>query len=340
MIALRGAISVFIVIFYFIGIASSQADGGISGLKNTAGNITSNIQENISGIGGNNSINGQNQSNQNYDVRVALDHIFISKKNNSLEISEIVVFRNEGQEIHYTRDNHTFFGISTPPDIKNLKTEAMECCLVQDEGVVYMDPMQPIAQGSNFEMQISYTLLPGGPEYVFNKSAIYNTTSVLMLIDKKSGMSIDGSNETITLGGNEYKVISFNDLKAGETVSIPVKMTKEPDYLYAGIGVFSLFSIGLVYRFRGKIFGRKKEFTLEELEIEKRKIFKTIYGFEKHAGPEKSEEYLKLIEEYREKAIRIFIKIDKIKNKGQVELLKGMDEMQTKTTEINRGGLK
>jgi len=321
-ITLRGAMSVFIVFFYFIGIASSQTDGGISDLKNTAGNITSNIKENIAGIEGNNSINGHNLSNQSYDVRVALDHIFISKKNNSLEISEIVVFRNEGREIYYTKDNHTFFAISTPPGVKNLKTQVMECCLVQEQGMVYMDPMQPIAQGSNFEMQISYTLLPESPEYVFNKSAVYNTTSLLMFIDKKSGMDIDGSNETITLGGNEYKVITFNDLKAGETVNIPVKMTKEPDYLYAGIGVSSLFSIGLVYRFRGKIFGRKKEFTLEELEIEKRKIFQAIHGFEKHAGPEKSEEFRKLMEEYRQKAIRIFIKIDNLKNKGQSEVLR------------------
>jgi hypothetical protein len=144
-----------------------------------------------------------------------------------------------------------------------------------------------------------------------------------MFIDKKSGLSIDGSNDTITLGGNEYKIISFNDLKPGQTVSIPVKMAKEPDYLYAGIGMFSLFSIGLVYRFRGKIFRRsKKEYTLEELEFEKRKIFKTIYGFEKHGGPERSEEYRKLIEEYRQKAIQIFIKIDKLKDKGQSKLLK------------------
>ncbi len=59
---------------------------------------------------------------------------------------------------------------------------------------------------------------------------------------------------------------------------------------------------------------RKKEYTLEELEIEKRKIFKTIYGFEKHAGPEKSEEYRRLMDEYKQKAIQVFIKIDKIKN--------------------------
>ena len=301
-IALRGSISVFIVIFYFIGIASAQTDEIIS--------------------------TGHNLSDQSYSIRVALDHIFISQKNNSLEISEIVVFRNEGPEIYYSKDNRTFFAISTPQDAKNLKTQAMECCLVQEAGVVYMDPMQTIAQGANFEMQISYTLLPQGSEYVFNKSAVYNTTSVLMFIDKKSGTSIDGANETITLGGNEYNVISFNDLKAGETVSIPVKMTKEPGYLYAGIGVFSLFSIGLVYRFRGKIFRKnKKEYTLEELETEKRKIFHAVYGFEKHAGPEKSEEYLKLMEEYRQKAIQIFIKIDKLKDKGQYELLqKGMKQ--------------
>ncbi|MDO8726844.1 MAG: hypothetical protein Q7J35_12315 [Candidatus Methanoperedens sp.] len=302
-IASRVSISMFIVFFYFIGTVSAQTDE-------------------------NNSINGHNLSNQSYDVRVALDHIFISKKNNSLEISEIVVFRNEGEEIYYSKDNHTFFAISTPLDAKNLKTQVMECCLVQEEGMVYMDPMQPIAQGSNFEMQISYTLIPEGPEYVFNKSAVYNTTSVLMFIDEKSGMSIDGSNETITLGGNEYKVISFNDLKARETISIPVKMTKEPDYLYAGLGVFSLFSIALIYRFGGKIFRKnKKEYTLEELESEKRKIFKTIYGFEKHAGSERSEELRKIIEEYRQKATQIFIKIDNLNNKGQSEPLeKGMKQ--------------
>ena len=284
-IALRAAISVFIALFYFISISSAQV----------------------------NEVAGHNQSNQSYNIEVALDHIFISKKNNFLEISEIVVFRNEGQEINYSKDNHTFFAISTPPDAINLKTQAMECCLVQEEGMVYMDPMRPLAQGANFEMQISYALLPQTSEYVINKSAVYNTTSLLIFIDKKSGMGIDGSNETLTLAGNEYNVIAFNDLKAGETINIPVKILLESSFLYAGIGLFSLFSIGLVYRFRGKIFRGKKDFTLEELEIEKRKIFKTIYGFEKHAGPERSEEYRKLMEEYRLKAIRIFIKIDKEK---------------------------
>jgi len=179
-----------------------------------------------------------------------------------------------------------------------------------------MDPMQSIAPGANFDMQISYELTLQIQGYVFNKSAIYNTTSILMFIDKKSGMGIDGSNETITLGGKEYQIISFNDIKAGETVSIPVKMREEPDYLYAEIGVLSLFSIGLVYRFRRKIFRNfKKEYTLEELETEKRNIFNTIHGFEKHAGTESSEEYRKLMEEYRQKAIRICFKIDTIKKK-------------------------
>ncbi len=296
-IASRISIFVFIVFFYFIGITSAQT-------------------------GENNSINGHVPTNKSYDIKVALDHIFISKKNNSLEISEIVVFRNEGQEIYYSKDNHTFFAISTPPDAKNLKTQAMECCLVQEEGTVYMDPMQPIAQGANFDMQISYTLLPQTSEYVFNKSAIYNTTSLSMFVDKKSGMRLEGSYEAITLSGIEYNVVAFNDLRAGESVSIPVKMMQEPGYLYEGIGLLSLFSIGLVYHFRGKIFRRnKKEFTLEELESEKRKIFKMIYGFEKHEGTESSEELKKLKEEYRQKAIQIFIKIDELKDKGQYELL-------------------
>ncbi|MFZ3167722.1 MAG: hypothetical protein WA130_08910 [Candidatus Methanoperedens sp.] len=149
------------------------------------------------------------------NISVTLDHIFITKKNNSIEISEIVVFRNEGENIHYSKDNHTFFAISTPPDIKNLKTEAMECCLVQDEGIVYMDPMKSIKSGENFEMRISYTLIQD-QEYVFNKSTIYNTSSISMFIDRTSGMDIEKVSEVMTLSGNEYKVISFNNLMAGE----------------------------------------------------------------------------------------------------------------------------
>jgi len=110
-IAVKGSISrfiAFIALFYFTGIASAQFDEGIAD-GNNAGN---------------------------YNISVALDHIFISMINNSIGISEIVVFRNEGEEIHYSKDNHTFFAISTPLDIKNLEAQAMECCLVQDEGIV------------------------------------------------------------------------------------------------------------------------------------------------------------------------------------------------------------
>lgn len=288
---MKGTISLFIALLYFINIGSAQFDERI-----TYGNNTG-----------------------SYNISVALDHIFISKKNNSIEISEIVVFRNEGEEIYYSKENHTFFAISTPPDIKNLKTQAMECCLVQDEGVVYMDPMKSIARGAHFDMQISYALIPQDQTYVFNKSAIYNTTSLSMFIDKKSGIDREGSSDVMTLSGNEYNIIAFSDLRAGEKISIPVKITQDPSYLNEGIGLLLLFSMSLVYCFKGRIFGRrKKEYTLEELEIEKRNIFKTIHGFEKHAGPELSEEYQKLMEEYRQKTIRICIKIDNLKNKNNI----------------------
>lgn len=297
-IAMNESISVFIILFYFISIASAQTEN-IVNEKNT----------------------GHNLSNQNYNIRVVLDHIFISKKNNSLEISEMVVFRNEGAEIYYNRDNHTFFAISTPDEAKNLKTQAMECCLVQEEGIVFMDPMQPIKPADNFEMQVSYMLNSQGKEYVFNKSAVYNTTSLSIFVDKKSGLELKGQYETLTLQGNEYNVIAFNDLSPGEPVSVPIKMTEGSSYLYAGIGLFSLFSIGLAYRFKNKIIRKKeKEYTLEELELEKKRIFQAIHGFEKHAGPEKSEEYRRLIDEYKQKAIQIFIKIDKIKNRGQMNI--------------------
>ena len=193
-------ISVLIVLFYFINLAFAQTDLSMSDEKN------------------------YNLSDQSFDIIVALDHIFISNKNNSIEISEIVIFRNEGQEIHYEKENHTYFAISTPMDIIDLKTQAMECCLVQEEGIVYMDPMQSIKPWENFDMQISYTIIPQGTGYVFNKSAIYNTTSLSLFVDKNSGMDLDGSYEAITLSGIEYNVVVFNDLSSGEMVSIPVKL--------------------------------------------------------------------------------------------------------------------
>ena len=299
-------ISILTVLFYFVSLAFAQTDLSMPDEKN------------------------YNLSDQSFDIMVALDHIFISKKNNSIEISEIVIFRNEGQEIHYEKDNHTYFAISTPLDIKDLKTQAMECCLVQEEGIVYMDPMQSIKPWENFEMQISYTIIPQGSEFVFNKSAIYNTTSLSMFVDKNSGMNLEGSYDAITLSGIEYNVVSFNDLSSGEMVRIPVKLAQEPGYLYAVIALLLLllFSTGLIYLFRGKMKNRRQnEQTLEELEHEKIKIFQTIYGFEKHTGPEVSEEYKKLIEEYRNRALQISYKIDKLKDKGQYELLqKGMKQ--------------
>src|SRR5659263_645049 len=157
---MKGTISIFIALLYFVNIGTAQFDEMI-----TSGNNTG-----------------------SYNISVALDHIFISKKNNSIEISEIVVFRNEGKEIYYSKDNHTFFAISTPPDIRNLKAQAMECCLVQDEGMVYMDPMQSIEQDANFDMQISYALIRQDQKYFFNKSAIYNLSLIHISEPTRLGM--------------------------------------------------------------------------------------------------------------------------------------------------------
>jgi putative heme degradation protein len=74
--------------------------------------------------------------------------------------------------------------------------------------------------------------------------------------------------------------------------------------------------MGLVYLFNGKMKRRgKKVLTLEKLELEKKKIFQTIYGLKKHAGSQESEEYRKLMEEYSNRAIQISYEIYNLKNK-------------------------
>ena len=249
--------------------------------------------------------------NQSYNIRVVLDHIFISKNDDSLGISEIVIFRNEGQEIYYSGDNHTYFAISTPPGVKNLKTDVMECCLVQDDEIVYMDPMKSIKPGENFDMKISYELSPRDKEYFLNKSAVYNTTSLSFFIDKNSGVNVEGVYDSITLSGKEYYTIVFDDLKTGDIIEIPLMIRPQTNYYYyAASGLFILVLAGFVYHFRGKLIRKKREDTLEELELEKMKIFQAIRGFEKHALGESSEEYMRLMEEYRQKGIDVIMKID------------------------------
>lgn len=252
------------------------------------------------------------EDNQSYNIRVVLDHIFISKNDDSIGISEIVVFRNEGHEIDYSGDNHTYFAISTPPGVKNLKTDVMECCLVQEDEIVYMDPMKPIKQGENFEMKISYELYPHDKDYVFNKIAVYNITSLSFFIDKNSGVNVEEVHESITLSGKEYYTIVFDELNAGDTVQIPLRF-KEQNYLASGL--FILVLAVFVYHNREKLFRKKKEYTLEELEMEKMKIFQAMRGFEKHTVGEGSEEYMRLMDEYRQKGIDVLMEIDKIKNK-------------------------
>jgi hypothetical protein len=254
--------------------------------------------------------------NQSYNIRVVLDHIFISKNDDSIGISEIVVFRNEGHQVYNISDNHTYFAISTPPGVKNLKTDVMECYLVQENEIVYMDPMKSIKPGENFEMKISYELCPRDKDCVFNKSAVYNTTSLSFFIDKNSGVNVDRKHESITLSGKEYYAIVFDDLKPGDIIEIPLMITAQTNYYYAASGLFILVLAGFAYHFRGKLFIRKKEYTLEELELEKRKIFQAIRGFEKHAVGENSEDYMRLMEEYRQKGIDVIMKIDKLKRKS------------------------
>lgn len=252
--------------------------------------------------------------NQSNNIRVVLDHIFISKNDDSIRISEIVVFRNEGHEINSSSGNHTYFAISTLPGLKNLKTDVMECCLVQDDGIVYMDPMKSVKTGENFDMKISYELYPRDKEYVFNKSAVYNTTSLSFFIEKNSGVNVERAHESIILSGKEYYTIIFDYLKTGDNIEIPLMITQQPNYYYLASGLFILVLAGFVYHFRGKLFRKKKEYTLEELELEKQKIFQAIRGFEKHAVGESSEEYKRLMEEYRQKGIAIIMKIDKKSN--------------------------
>ncbi len=68
MIALKVSIFIFIALLYFTGIASARIDEKITDVNITDVNVTD-----VNNAG-------------NYNISVALDHIFISMKNKSLKI--------------------------------------------------------------------------------------------------------------------------------------------------------------------------------------------------------------------------------------------------------------
>ncbi len=70
--------------------------------------------------------------------------------------------------------------------------------------------------------------------------------------------------------------------KSEALIEIPVIITAQSYNYYAAAGLIILLLAGFVYHFRVRLFSRKKEYTLEELELEKEKIFQAIRGFEKH----------------------------------------------------------
>lgn len=259
---------------------------------------------------------------QDYSIRVVIDQIYISKKGDYLEVSEFVVFRNDGPGIFYDHVNHTYFAVSIPEGVENLETNAMECCLVQYEDTVFMDPMNPVNPGDSFDMKISYSLFTENQDYKFDKAVVYNTTSLSVFVNKKGGIGTGKGFSTITIHGNDFEVISFQNLAEGDKITIPLQMAgKSNRYGIAGVIFLVLIAIFSGFKYIKYRTGRKD--TLEKLEQEKTRIFRIIHGFEKHAGSEESGEYRILMDEYRQKAIEILIKIDKIKSK-EVENIRGI----------------
>ncbi|MCK5488220.1 MAG: hypothetical protein KAI86_18495 [Desulfobacterales bacterium] len=249
-----------------------------------------------------------------YSIRIVIDQIYISKKDGHLEVSEVIVFRNEGPGVFYDPVNHTYFAISIPDGVENLDTNAMECCLVQYENEVYMDPMEPVKPDDNFEMKISYSLFTDTLDYRFNKVALYNTTSLSVFVNNKGGIGAGEGFSTVTIHGDEFEVISFENLTEGDEIVIPLQVEGGTSKYGTALILF-VFLLAIISGFKYMTYRAGTKESLEKLELEKIKIFRTIHGFEKHAENEYSDEYRKLMDEYRQKVIQILIKIDKTKSK-------------------------
>ncbi len=213
-------------------------------------------------------------------ISVAIDHIILSRALEGIQVDEYVEFINSGNKVFFSKDR-TWLGISTPQDITRFQTEVMECCLVREKDVAWVDPMRPLKPGERYSTQISYIFNPKSEPVFFNKVMIYNTSYISILSEKNNGFGIESryaKKEIVSEGGKEFEVLTFMNVPQGQLLStritgyVPVQKNKE-EFNYF-IPVLAALIIGAVSYplIRNKIKKRNRVITSSSSDDEPERV--------------------------------------------------------------------
>ncbi|MCL7412747.1 MAG: carboxypeptidase-like regulatory domain-containing protein [ANME-2 cluster archaeon] len=153
-------------------------------------------------------------------INVVQDHVILSQEPSGVWVDEIVVFKNVGTNTFFNPDR-AWLGIPLPPNVINFHTDYMACCVTKDDGVAWIDPMEPMMPGDTLDVKISYQLDSADTSFTFTKNILYDTSGISILAPVQSGLDIESSTsvvEDMSVGGNIYRTLTLMDLKTNAKI--------------------------------------------------------------------------------------------------------------------------
>ncbi|TFH47294.1 MAG: carboxypeptidase regulatory-like domain-containing protein [ANME-2 cluster archaeon] len=271
------------------------------------------------------------------NIQVVTDHIIISQDMNGPWVQEYVKFMNMGNDTYYGPDG-VYVGIGTPLEIKNLQTDVMDCCMVNEDRRVWVDPMEPMLPGDTAEATISYYLDTDDKEFAFEKDVLYSSMYLMVFGDADSGIDISSQSrvaEKESMNGKNYNVLRYPHPGRDDTITFTISGYTLPGknnagkkdwiiYLLLGVAIIGILAYPALSkaklensktpekRFRYPGIDEQYEMdvqgmSLEELETEKMRIFEKLrtldYQFED--GQISEDEYDEHRSAYKASAVEI-----------------------------------
>jgi hypothetical protein len=212
-------------------------------------------------------------------VQIDQMHVLFEFSTDGLETKELYIISNTGERT-----------VKDVYDLGNARFAALEFPLPKDADYIFFKPddqnrfvklsgafadTYPILPGNQPSQVMTSYLVPYSGERVYTYTALVNTARINFLLPDKADISLQGSGltgpESLTLqDGVSYQVYSYSELKGGETLSVTIAGTADPQSnkknnspIAIGLGISGLAIMGT-----GLWWWRRSSPQVEEDEID------------------------------------------------------------------------
>ena len=212
-------------------------------------------------------------------VQIDQMHVLFEFSTDGLETKELYIISNTGERT-----------VKDVYDLGNARFAALEFPLPKDADYIFFKPddqdrfvklngafadTYPILPGNQPSQVMTSYLVPYSGERVYTYTAPVNTARINFLLPDQADISLQGSGltgpESMTLqDGVSYQVYSYSELKGGETLSVTIAGTTDPQSnkknnspIAIGLGILGLAIMGT-----GLWWWRRSSPQVEEDEID------------------------------------------------------------------------